>query len=225
MRILLAEDDPLLADALCKSLVRHNYLVDVVGDGNAVLVQVKVQTYALLILDVMMPYKTGIQVCNQLRTEGHDIPILLLTARDSSQNKVEGLDAGADDYVVKPVDVPELLARMRALLRRSHVPCSPTLTWGDLRLNPFTHEVIYRDQPIHLTPREFALLELFLRSGRRVLSCQNIIDQLWTYEETPEEDAVRTHIKTLRQKLKKAAVPADLIETVFGVGYRLKQRD
>jgi DNA-binding response OmpR family regulator len=225
MRILLAEDDPLLADALFKSLERHNFLVDVVGDGETALAQVKVQTYALLILDVMMPYKTGIQVCKQLRLEGNDIPILFLTARDSSQHKVEGLDAGADDYVVKPVDVPELLARMRALLRRSHFPCSTTFTWGDLTLNSSTHEVTYREHPIHLTPREFSLLELFLRSGRRVLSCQNIIDQLWSYEETPEEDAVRTHIKTLRQKLKKAEVPTDLIETVFGVGYRLKHMD
>lgn len=223
MRILVAEDDPSLGEALSKALSRHDYLVDLVTDGDAALTQVRLQTYSLLILDVAMPRRTGLQVCSQLRVEGDPVPILFLTGRDSSQDKVDGLDAGADDYVVKPVDVPELLARMRALLRRSQVPCTTTLQWGSLTLNSDTHEVNFQDQPIHLTPREFSLLELFLRNGRRVLSCQSIIDQLWSQEEGPAEDVVRTHIKTLRQKIRKKGGSTDPIETVFGVGYRLKQ--
>lgn len=225
MKILLAEDDPLLAQALSLSLSRHNYLVDVVSDGDAALMQARMQTYGVLILDVMMPRKTGIQVCSCLRAEGNTTPILFLTGRDSSQDKVKGLDVGADDYVIKPVDVPELLARIRALMRRSQISSSTSLSWGLLSLNPTTHEVNFRGQSIHLTPREFSLLELFLRNGRRVLSCQTIIDQLWPYDEAPAEDVVRTHIKTLRQKLKKNGAPADLIETVFGVGYRLKHSE
>lgn len=150
------------------------------------------------------------------------MPILLLTGRDSSHDKAIGLDAGADDYVVKPFDEEELVARIRALLRRGGSTSLPVLEWGSLKLDPTTHEATYDEQPLQLTPKEYALLELLLRNNRRVFSCGVILEHLWSYEETPGEEAVRTHIKGLRQKLKVAGAPADLIETVYGIGYRLK---
>jgi DNA-binding response OmpR family regulator len=136
---------------------------------------------------------------------------------------VNGLDAGADDYVVKPFDLQELLARIRALLRRGSTPTTPILAWGGLHLNPSTYEVAYLDEPLQLTPKEFSMLELLLRNGRRVLSRGVIIDRLWNSENSPEEETVKAHIKSLRHKLRTVAAPEDLIETVHGLGYRLKQ--
>jgi DNA-binding response OmpR family regulator len=219
LRVLLAEDDAFLADALAKAL--RDYQVDIVFDGEMALAQVSKELYHVLLLDVMMPKLTGIQVCSYLRSQGNSLPIVLMTARDQSTDKVQGLDAGADDYLVKPVDIPELQARIRALLRRQKIEVSSILTWGSLTLDPASHEVFYHQNPIRLTPSEFALLELFLKTGRRVLSCQAMIDLIWPVAEAPTEEAIRTHIKTLRQKLKAAGSP-DLIETVFGIGYRLK---
>ncbi len=149
------------------------------------------------------------------------MPILLLTRRDSSHDKAIGLDAGADDYVVKPFEQEELVARIRALLRRGSKASQPVLEWSDLRLDPSSCEVTYLSKPLTLTPKEYGLLELLLRNSRRVFSCDMILEHLWTYQDTPGEEAVRTHIKGLRHKLK-AAGAADLIETVYGIGYRLK---
>jgi DNA-binding response OmpR family regulator len=134
-----------------------------------------------------------------------------------------GLDAGADDYVIKPFDLQELLARIRALLRRGNATLLPILEWGLLRLNPSTCDVAYGVEPLRLTPKEYQLMELFLRSGNRVLSRAAIIDHLWSFSDPPSEETVKVHLKELRRKLKSAGAPADFIETVYGLGYRLKE--
>ncbi|MEM9511751.1 MAG: response regulator, partial [Cyanobacteria bacterium P01_E01_bin.48] len=157
----------------------------------------------------------------QLRTEGHSLPILMLSAEDGSAQKVAALNAGADDYVVKPFDFAELTARIHALLRRDRHVLPTVLQWGALSLNPQTFEAAYREHPLHLTPKEFALLEQFLRHSDLVFSIDAIIENLWSFEDPPSEYAVRTHIKGLRQKLTAVGAPKDAIETVYGVGYRL----
>ncbi|MFW6359454.1 MAG: response regulator transcription factor [Chroococcales cyanobacterium] len=223
MKLLLIEDDERVTDALTEYLTDSNYLVNVAYDGKEGLEYAESFTYDLIVLDIMLPKIDGITVCQKLRQKGCSIPILMLTARDSATDKVIGLDAGADDYVVKPFDLQELSARIRALLRRVEVRLPPILTWGGLRLNSSSCEVTYDNQPISLTPKEYRLLELFLRNGRRVFSRSAILDHLWSFEETPTEDTVKTHIKSLRQKLKAVGAPPDFIETVYGLGYRLKE--
>lgn len=222
MRILLIEDDDLLAEALVKALTDQRYVIDVAVDGQAGSDLVQAFTYDLLLLDVMLPKLNGIRLCQQLRRIGNRTPIILLTVLDTSTDKVMGLDAGADDYVVKPFDLQELLARIRALLRRGSSTLPPVFEWRNLCLDPSTCEVTYEGRLLHLTPKEYGLLELFLRNSRRVFSQSAILEHLWSFEELPEEDTVRAHIKGLRQKLKAAGVPADFIETVYGLGYRLR---
>jgi DNA-binding response OmpR family regulator len=223
MRILLIEDDLRLAEALVEALTDQIYVVDVVTDGESAWKQVQTLTYDLILLDVMLPRLDGISLCRRLRSHDYNQPILMMTARDTSADKVTGLDAGADDYVVKPIDLPELLARIRALLRRGSSSASPVLEWGSLCFNPSTYEVSYAEQSFHLTRKEYSLLELFLRNGRRVLSRSSIIEHVWSLEEPPEEETVKAHIKSLRQKLRAVGAPPDLIETIHGIGYRLKQ--
>jgi DNA-binding response OmpR family regulator len=169
----------------------------------------------------MLPELDGISFCQQLRAQGYQMPILMVTARDTVSDKISGLDAGADDYIVKPVDLGELFARIRALLRRGNVSSPPVLEWGSLRLDPSTYEVSYAHAPIHLTPKEYCLLELLLRHGRKILSRRAIIEHIWSIEESPEEDTVKVHLRSLRQKLKAAGAPDNFIETVHGMGYRL----
>jgi DNA-binding response OmpR family regulator len=223
MRILLVEDNLRLAEALAEALTDQLYVVDVVRDGESAWGQVQAIAYDAILLDVMLPKLDGISLCQRLRDRGYQLPILMLTARDTSSDKVSGLDAGADDYVVKPFDLPELLARIRALLRRGSPQSTPVLTWGSLRFDPSTYEVVYENRTLNLTPKEYSLLELLLRNGRRVLSRSMIVDSLWSSENPPEEETVKAHIKSLRQKLRTVAAPEDLIETVHGLGYRLKQ--
>jgi len=223
MRILVVEDDEFIAKALTAVLSNQHYAVEVATDGQAGWELVEAFAYDLILLDVMLPKLDGISLCRRLRSHGYQMPILLLTGRDSSHDKATGLDAGADDYLVKPFDLEELVARVRALLRRGGSTSQPILEWGNLRLDPSTCEVTYGTQLLQLTPKEYSLLELFLRNRRRVFSCSAILDHIWSFDKTPGEEAVRTQIKGLRQKLKTAGVPADLIETVYGIGYRLKQ--
>jgi diguanylate cyclase (GGDEF)-like protein len=222
MRILIVEDDDFIATALTTVLAGEHYAVEVAKDGQAAWELVELFPYDLLLLDVMLPKLDGITLCRQLRSSGYKMPILLLTGLDSGHEKALGLDAGADDYLVKPFDAEELVARVRALLRRGDSFSMPILEWGNLRLDPTTHEVTYKAQPLQLTPKEYALLELLLRNTRRVFSCSVILEHIWAFEETPGEDAVRTHIKGLRQKFKAVGANPDLIETVYGIGYRLK---
>lgn len=223
MRILLVEDDANLADALGEALTDQLYVVDLVPDGEAGWEQVRSLEYDLILLDVMLPKLNGIQLCQRLRSHTYQMPILMITARDTSTDKVVGLDAGADDYMVKPIDLPELLARIRALLRRGSGSSSPILEWGPLHFDPATYDVSYKGENLHFTPKEFSLLELLLRNGRRILSRSAIIEHLWSLDNPPEEETVKAHIKSLRQKLRKAGAPHDFIETVHGLGYRLKQ--
>jgi PAS domain S-box-containing protein len=222
MRILVVEDDQLTAQTLVTVLTQQNYAVEVATDGEMGWNLVEAGAFDLILLDVMIPKLDGIALCRRLRSHHFQMPILLLTGKDSSHDKAIGLDAGADDYVVKPFDPEELVARIRALLRRGTVTSQPLLEWGSLRLDPSTCQVTNGETPILLTPKEYALLELFLRNGQRVFSCGAILEHLWTFDDTPGEEAVRTHIKGLRQKLKATGIPGDLVETVYGIGYRLK---
>ncbi len=217
----MVEDDIRLAETLAEALTDQRYAVDVVTDGEAGWDQAKVLEYDLLLLDVMLPELDGISLCQRLRSHGYSMPVLMLTARDTVSDKIAGLDAGADDYVVKPVDLQELFARVRALLRRGSATSPPILEWSALRLDPSTYEVSYGETPVHLTPKEYGLLELLMRNGRRVLSRSAIIEHVWSLETPPEEHAVKVHIRGLRQKLKAAGASEDLIETVHSMGYRL----
>lgn len=223
MRILLVEDDSSLAEVFTEVLQDQLYVVDLVADGKTAWVQARLLDYDLIILDVMLPKLDGISLCKQLRERGDRTPVLMLTACNTTTDKVNGLDAGADDYMVKPVDLLEFLARVRALLRRINPQSSVTLDWGELHLDPSTYDVTYKRQPLHLTPKEYSLLELLLRNGRRVLSRSAIVEHLWSLDNSPEEETVKAHIKTLRHKLRSAGAPSDIIETVRSVGYRLKQ--
>lgn len=222
MRILVVEDDQPTAETLTTLLNQCSYAVETVADGETAADLVNAFEYDLLLLDVMLPKVDGITLCRQLRNQGHTMPILLLTGKGDSHDKAVGLDAGADDYVVKPFDLEELEARIRALLRRGHLHTSPILEWGRLQLDPSSTQVSYHRQLLALTPKEYALLELLMRNPRRVFSCGMLLEHLWTYEDMPGEEAVRTHIKGLRHKLRDADAPAEMIETVYGIGYRLK---
>ncbi len=221
MKILLVEDDQSFAEALAEILKAQNYLVEIAADGQVGWDLAEAYEYDLIVLDVLLPNLDGITFCQQLREKKDTTPVLLLSVQGSSNNKVIGLDAGADDYVVKPVDFEELLARIRALIRRKTSDVLPVLEWEDLRMNPRSCEVTYQDQPLRLANKEYRILELFLRNNQRIFSQSNLIDHLWLFEETPTQNTVRAHIKSLRRKLRQAG-SEDIIETMYGLGYRLK---
>ncbi len=222
MKILLVEDDELIGSALFEALVAHRYTVDVAADGQTGLELATTSNYDLILLDWLIPKLNGISLCRQLRSQGYQKPILLLTAKDSNSDVVQGLDAGADDYIVKPYDLSALMARIRALLRRGNSLVTSVLTWGDLCLNPVSGEVTCGEQLLSLTPKEYSLLELFLRNPQRIFSRSAIMDRLWSLDGSPAESAVTVHIKELRQKLKTGGMTEEIIETVYGLGYRLK---
>ncbi len=220
MRILLVDDDELLTQTLAHFLTSQNYVVDVARDGEAGWDYAQMVTYDLIVLDINLPKLNGVRLCQKLRQSQCTSPILLLTARGQSADKVIGLDAGADDYLVKPCTKEELSARIRALLRRQNTTATPQLKWGNLSLDPSSCEVTYNGQLLALSPKEYALLELFLRHPQRVFSTHSILENLWGFD-APGEETVRTLIKRLRQKLKSGGA-TDVIDTVYGVGYRLK---
>jgi DNA-binding response OmpR family regulator len=220
MRILLVEDDRILADILRKSLGSHNYVVDIAEDGLLAWDYFQSGQYELILLDVDLPSLNGIGLCQKLRTAGYTIPVLLMTAQDASQERIRGLDAGADDYLIKPLDLDELHARIRALSRRGTVVPNTVLEISGLKLDPSSCRVSYQQQPLELTPKEYNLLELFLRNPSRVFSRAQILDRIWTFDDSPLEESVKAHIKGLRKKLKQAGI-VDWIENVYGIGYRL----
>ncbi len=225
MRILLVEDDENLAEIVSDFLHKQRYVVDVAIDGELGWSFVTSYTYDLILLDVMLPKLDGMSLCRQIRKAGHQVPVILLTAKQTSDDKVTGLDVGADDYLVKPFDLQELGARIRALLRRGNSALAPLLTWGELCLDPSSCVVTYGGKSLNLSGKEYSLLELFLRNARRILSRHTIIDHLWAGEDVPMEDTVKAHIKGLRRKFRAVGAPVDLVENVYGFGYRLKPLD
>jgi DNA-binding response OmpR family regulator len=223
MKILLVEDDPDISQVLVTTLTNHRYTVDVAADGKTGLELATLWTYDLLLLDIELPNLDGLSICRQIRQLGDKTPILMLTVRDGSMDMIQGLDSGADDYMTKPCEPSQLLARIRALLRRGGAStCLPTLTWGNLCLDPTSAQVTYQGETIPLRPKEYSLLELFLRHPHQVFNRSAILDHLWTAEDFPTENAVTNLIKDLRQRLKSAGIAEDFIETIYGMGYRLK---
>ncbi len=225
MRILLVDDDEQLMEVLANKLVEQRYAVDIASNGEMGWEFLLLFDFDLVVLDWMLPDIDGVELCQQIRAKGYKMPILLLTARDRHNDKVMGLDSGADDYVVKPFNFDELTARIRALLRREISVSSPVLEWENLTLNPKTHQVHCREQLLPLTPKEYGMIELFMRHPQQVFSPGAIINNIWAGEDPPGEEAVRTHIKGLRHKLKSAGLDKDTIKTVYGVGYRLKSEE
>lgn len=230
MKVLCVEDDRNIAQLLQVILSQQRYHVDLAADGQVGWDLTEVYTYDLILLDVVLPKLDGVSFCQKLRANqasnlnpNRETPVILLTALDAVTNKVIALDAGADDYVVKPFDIDELLARIRALLRRNQKTLFPLLTWGDLSLNPNNCEVTHQGKQIYLAAKEYEILELFLRYPEQIFSPSRLLDRLWTANELPSEGAVRAHIKGLRQKLKQAGV-VDILETIYKQGYRLKSQ-
>ncbi|MBW4660379.1 MAG: response regulator transcription factor [Drouetiella hepatica Uher 2000/2452] len=221
MKILLVEDNSQITRAIAEALTDQHYVVEVAKDGELGLAFAETGAFDLIVLDLMLPKLDGISLCRRLRQSGSKTPILMLTSRDTSIDKVLGLDVGADDYVIKPFDLPELLARIRALLRRGNATFSPILEWEQLTLNPNECQVMYGDRPLTLTHKEYALLELFLRNGSRVLSRGAILERVWISEDIPGEETIKVHVRSIRQKLKVVGAPPNLIETIYGLGYRL----
>ncbi|BAY53078.1 two-component response regulator [Thermostichus vulcanus NIES-2134] len=221
MKVLVIEDDRTIAGLVAESLAHQQYIVEIAYDAETGLDYLEATAFDLLILDLGLPGMDGLSFCQTIRQRGHSLPILILTARDTSSDKVMGLDAGADDYMVKPFDLPELLARVRALLRRKPLSFAPTLHWGALVLDPDRAKVTYNHQELHLTPKEYAILEVLLRHGSRILSRSAIMDYAWPLDEMPGEETVKVHLRSLRHKLRAVGAPANLIETVYGFGYRL----
>jgi PAS domain S-box-containing protein len=221
MKILVVEDDYSVARTLQLLLSSYGYAVDVAADGKTGLQLAETFDYDLILLDIGLPQLDGISICQQLRIQGVDTPILLLTGQGGGQQKAIALNTGADDYVVKPFDSAELVARVQALLRRGGANGQPILAWGNLSIDPSCCQVTYETHLLSLTPKEYAILEVLLRKPQNVFSAKAILDHAWSSVESPGEEAVRVHIKELRQKLTAVGAPKDLIKTLHRVGYRL----
>lgn len=216
MRILLAEEDPLLGDGLRAGLRQLGFLVDWVRDGEAAERELRTLTYAAAVLDLGLPLKDGMEVLAALRRDGIALPVLVLTARDALPDRIRGLDVGADDYVIKPVDLHELAARLRALVRRSHGQPQETLSAQDVTLDPAARSVTQDGAPVTLSGREFDLLHALMLNAGRVLSREQLEQHLYSWGQEVESNAIEVHVHHLRRKLGPA-----LIQTVRGVGYML----
>ena len=230
MRILIVEDDNRIAKPLAEDLRHQHHIVEIANDGIQGWEYAQSQVYDLILLDLMLPKLGGIELCKRLRGAGVQALILMLTARDTTSDKIVGLDAGADDYLVKPFELEELAARIRALARRSAEVQPLVLTHGEIQLNPVSCVVTYASQSLSLTPKEHTILEYFLHHPQQVVSKSALIDKLWEFDKSSGEETIKTHITNLRRKLREAGSsiadadgkPCDLIETVYGLGYRLR---
>lgn len=220
--ILVVDDEPPVREALRRALTLDGYRVSLAGDGSEALEVLGAETPDAIVLDILMPPPDGLEVCRSLRRAGDRTPVLMLTARDAIENRVEGLDAGADDYLVKPFALDELLARLRALLRRTGGSTDP-LAFANLRLDPATYEVVRGERPIELTRTEFSLLELFLLNPRQVLPRALILERVWGYDFGSSSNSLEVYIGYLRRKLEAEGEPR-LIQTIRGVGYALRER-
>ena len=216
MRILLAEDDELLGVGLRAGLQQQGFEVDWVRDGQAALRELLALDYEAAVLDLGLPRLDGMEVLATLREQGRSLPVLLLTARDAVQSRIAGLDTGADDYVVKPVDLHELAARLRALVRRAHGLQQTVLQAGQVQLDPVGHVVTLAGQPVDLAQREYALLHALMRNPGRILSREQLEAQIYSWGSEVASNAVEVHVSHLRRKL-----GANLIDTVRGLGYRI----
>ncbi len=216
MRLLLAEDDRLLGDGICVTLNEAGYATDWVTDGQAAEAALQTETYALLILDLGLPKLSGIDVLKGVRQRGQDIPVLILTARDTVTDRVQGLDGGADDYLVKPFDMDELNARLRALLRRSGGRSNPVIEHGNIIMDPAAHVVTQAGCVVDISPREFAVLRMLLENRSKVMSRARLEEGLYSWGDEVESNAVEVYVHHLRRKL-----GAPLIRTIRGVGYTI----
>jgi two-component system response regulator QseB len=218
MRVLLVEDDSMIGESVRQGLRQDGFTVDWVQDGRAAELALENGVYDLLVLDLGLPRKEGLDVLKQLRRRGNQIPVLVVTARDAIADRITGLDAGADDYLVKPFDLDELAARMRALSRRRSGRADPVIRHGRLTFNPATREVVLGDKPVTLSAREFALLEALLDRPGSVLSREQLEEKVYGWGDEVESNAVEVHIHALRKKLGQ-----DFIKNVRGVGYRISR--
>jgi two-component system response regulator MprA len=220
MRVLVVDDDPAVRDSLRRSLAFNGYEVDVAGDGEEALRRLGAQRPDAVVLDVLMPRLDGLATCRALRAAGDDVPVLMLTARDEVSDRVVGLDAGADDYLPKPFALEELLARLRALLRRAvrSAADEDQLRLADLTVDPGTRDVRRGDRPIRLTRTEFSLLELLLRHPRQVLTRDRILEEVWGYDFPTTANSLEVYVGYLRRKTEAEGEPR-LIHTVRGIGY------
>jgi DNA-binding response OmpR family regulator len=222
VRILLVEDDRRIAQPLAEDLRHQQHIVDLAFDGIQGWEYAQSQVYDLILLDLMLPRLDGVTLCRRLRQNGCKASILMLTARDTTGDKVVGLDAGADDYLVKPFELEELAARIRALSRRGSEVQPLVLSYGQLQLNPATCVVTYADRTLLLTPKEYGILEYFLNHPQQVISKSALLEKLWEFDRVAGEETIKTHLTNLRRKLREAGSQDDLIETVYGIGYRLR---
>jgi DNA-binding response OmpR family regulator len=221
VRVLVVEDDEDIAHVLQRSLRMEGYEVRLAADGERALVDAGEFFPDLIVLDLGLPKLDGLEVARRMRDRGDDVPILILTARDALESRVEGLDMGADDYLVKPFERQELLARLRALLRRRPPRGMAPLRVGDLLLNPDTHEVRRGERPIELTQREFELLEYLMRNERLVISRQKLLDEVWGYDPFSITNTIEVFVSNLRRKLEAGGEPR-ILHTVRGAGYVLR---
>lgn len=222
MKILLVDDDPAIAQLVSHKLKKDNYIVEFASDGEYALDLLRASSYSLVLLDLMLPKLDGIEVCRTLRNRGIRTPVMMLTGQRHTGNKVCGLDAGADDYLVKPFDLDELAARMRALIRRDSEVASSVIVYGPLRFDPDTQILTYMEKSVSLRPKELSILKVMLRYPTRVFGPDCILDRLWNSADCPGRATVKAHIRSLRKRL--AAAGADsVVETVYGRGYRLSQ--
>jgi DNA-binding response OmpR family regulator len=221
-RVLLVEDEATLGVTLQEGLERAQHTVDLAQDGEDALDYVRVGSYDVIVLDVMLPKLDGFGVCRQLRSDGVRTPILMLTARDSVDDRIAGLDSGADDYLVKPFAFGELLARIRALLRRDAPSRDATLRVADLTLDPAAQRIEWSGRPLDLTAREYRILDVLMRRPNWIVSRESLIESVWGYDFTDTSNLVEVYVGRIRRKLTEVGAPA-MIQTVRGAGYRLRE--